>query len=229
MRNNPARVLDAIDEYGHKKDFLMNVGKNKGATISRIIEERTPGIMVELGGYIGYSAIMFADVLRKTGGKKYISLEINPEFASVASSLISIAGLADIVDIRVGPCASSLRKLQEGDAGFQIDLLFLDHQKSAYVRDLMLCEKLFLIRSGSMIVADNVISPGAPLYQEYVRGSQSEKERLRDLLAKNDEHLKALGNCSLEYTSKLLEGFEPTGERVSDPSSSHAHPYLPTS
>ncbi|KAI1059005.1 hypothetical protein LB507_004091 [Fusarium sp. FIESC RH6] len=212
MHNNPAEVLSAIDEFGHQNIFLMNVGKNKGSIVSRIIEKRTPKVMVELGVYIGYSAIMFGDVLRKTDGKRYVSLEINEDFAFVASALISIAGLDDIVDIRVGPCTSSLQKLREEDANLQIDLLFLDHQNSAYVGDLMLCETLSLVRSGSTVVADNVISPGAPLYLEYVRGNEVKKQELRSRLSLEDKQFLNMGNLNLKYTSRLHEGFEPTGE-----------------
>ncbi|KLP16184.1 putative catechol O-methyltransferase [Fusarium fujikuroi] len=212
MENNPSEVLSAIDEFGHQENFLMNVGKNKGAIVTNIIAERSPALMVELGGYIGYSAILFGDALKKAGGQKYISLEINETFASVASSLISIAGLNDIVEVRVGPCVASLQRIREENLNLQIDLLFLDHQKSAYVADLMLCEELSLIRSGSIVVADNVISPGAPFYLDYIRGSQQEKEQLRGQLAKEDERLLRIGNCSLKYTSRLHKGFEPTGE-----------------
>ncbi|VUC37213.1 unnamed protein product [Clonostachys rosea] len=211
MQNNPSEVLAAIDEFGHQNEFLMNVGQSKGEIVSQAIANIRPKTMVELGGYVGYSAIMFGDALRKAGGEKYISLELNPEFASVASSLLSIAGLGSFVEIITGPCATSLRKLRDVDPAFSIDILFLDHQKSAYVEDLALCEELSLIRPGSTVIADNVISPGAPNYLSYIRGTRAERlELLKSLGIKTDSWSSA--KHQLNFQSKLYNGFEPTGE-----------------
>ncbi len=61
----------------------MNVGPDKGKIVSDLIAEVKPEIVVELGGYIGYSSLLFGDAVRKAGGKHYYSLERNPEFAAV--------------------------------------------------------------------------------------------------------------------------------------------------
>ena len=55
IRGSPQRVLEAIDEYGRTKKYLMNVGNDKGKIVADLIAERRPQVMVELGGYIGYS------------------------------------------------------------------------------------------------------------------------------------------------------------------------------
>ena len=49
-----------------------------------------------------------------------------------------------------------------------LDLLFLDHAKEAYAPDLAMLERAGLVRSGAIVVADNVVFPGAPGYLEYV-------------------------------------------------------------
>jgi len=46
-------------------------------------------LQVELGGYVGYSTLLFADAVRSSGGSHYYSLERNPEFAAVITSLLS--------------------------------------------------------------------------------------------------------------------------------------------
>ncbi|CAG9941117.1 unnamed protein product [Clonostachys rosea f. rosea IK726] len=212
MMGVPERVLEAIDDFGRNHDFLMNVGQAKGSIVSRKIAEKCPTTMVELGGYVGYSAIMFGDAVRRAGGKKYISLEKSEEFAAVARSLLAIAGLDDFVEVRVGPCDASLRQLRQEQPELQIDLLFLDHQKSAYVYDLMLCEELSLVRSGSLVIADNVISPGAPGYLEYVRGTKAERTTIRNNIQTNQQRPGSSENDELAYLSELLASFEPTGE-----------------
>ncbi|CAG9983306.1 unnamed protein product [Clonostachys byssicola] len=208
----PARILEAIDDFGRNHNFLMNVGKAKGSIVSRKIAEKCPTTMVELGGYIGYSAIMFGDALRKAGGKSYISLEKSEGFAAVARSLLAIAGLDDFVEVRIGPCDASLRQLRQEQPELQIDLLFLDHQKSAYVYDLILCEELCLVRSGSLVIADNVISPGAPGYLEYVRGTRAERATIRDKIQAKQQRPVTSENGVVAYLSELVASFEPTGE-----------------
>ncbi|EME85166.1 uncharacterized protein MYCFIDRAFT_187864 [Pseudocercospora fijiensis CIRAD86] len=220
IRNSPQKVLQAIDEFGRTRKYLMNVGEFKGRT-------------VELGGYVGYSAILFAEALRKVGGQKYYSLERNPEFAAVLLALVDLAGLSDIVKVEVGSSDASIQRLHSSGHLQHIDMLFLDHWKPAYVTDLKLCEELRLIKPGSILVADNVISPGNPPYLEYVRSTVAEKrekartpqgaDAIQGLFSPkqvelyknrvpNGELADSIGNPSLVYESELIEGFEPTGE-----------------
>lgn len=155
MRGNPRKVLEAIDEYGRTQKYLMNIGKYKSMTVVDLIKREKPQVMVELGGYVGYSAIAFASALEEVGGKRYFSLEMNPEFGAVISMLVDLAGLHDLVTVVIGASSDSLRRLQKrGELG-RIDLLFLDHYKPAYTTDLKLCEELGLVGPGSVYAADN--------------------------------------------------------------------------
>ena len=214
----------------------MNVGEDKGRIVSNLISEVKPQIMVELGGYIGYSALLFGDAVRKAGGKTYFSLERNPEFAAVIMCLVDLAGLSDVVKVVVGPSADSIKRLHKGGRLAHIDLMFLDHYKPAYTTDLKLCEHLRLITPGSVLAADNVIQPGNPPYLEYVRSDvPTKRERSQRGDANGDDAAKfpdysknqyqkregaerlsteVKGNPNLIYESKLVNSFEPTGEPV---------------
>lgn len=155
MRGSPQKVLEAIDEYGRIKKYLMNVGEFKAKIVCDLIKEVKPQVMVELGGYCGYSAIAFGAALREAGGRRYYSLEYNPEFGAVISSLVDLAGLSDIVKIEIGASSSSLRRLHMDGTLNKIDLVFLDHVKPLYTPDLRLCEELGLVGPGSWLAADN--------------------------------------------------------------------------
>jgi catechol O-methyltransferase len=155
MRGNPKEVLAAIDEYGMTKKYLMNVGKHKSAIVIDLINKEKPRVMVELGGYVGYSAIAFAAALKDAGGGQYFSLERNPEFAAVMTMLVDLAGLSDIVTVVVGSSSDALRLMHRESTLKHIDLLFLDHYKPAYTPDLKLCEELGLVGPGSVYAADN--------------------------------------------------------------------------
>ena len=238
-RGSPSAVLKAIDDYGRTKRYLMNVGEDKGKIVTNVIAETKPQTMVELGGYVGYSALLFGDAVRKAGGKRYLSLERNPVFAAVIMSLVDLAGLGDVVKVMVGPSADSIRRLHASGALSHIDMMFLDHYKPAYTADLKLCEQLRLITPGSILAADNVISPGNPPYLEYVRSSvQEKKQRLKQGEGVNgsdqqftnrakDQYVSRVGeektdaeiegNPNLVYESRLVNSFEPTGVPVSNP------------
>lgn len=141
----------------------MNVGDDKGKIVADLITEVKPEVMVELGGYIGYSALLFGDAVRRAGGKRYYSLERNPEFAAVIMCLVELAGLSDVIKVVVGSSGESIQRLYDLKTIEHIDLMFLDHYKPVYTSDLKLCEHLGLIGPGSVLAADNVIKPGNPL------------------------------------------------------------------
>ena len=225
-------MLAAIDEFARTKKYLMNVGEDKGRIVKDVIGERKPQIMVELGGYVGYSCILFGSAVRDAGGKKYWCLERNPEFAAVISSLVDLAGLSEFVKVVVGPSDVSIRRLYEAAEVKKIDMMFLDHYKPAYTTDLKLCEELRLVGPGSVYAADNVLNPGNPPYLEYVRSSCEQKRntqkgqttngvdtRFRDRTAnqyKSREGQEKLdetriGNPNLVYESQLVHSFEPNG------------------
>jgi catechol O-methyltransferase len=187
----------------------MNIGEDKGKIVTEVIAEVKPAVMVEVGAYVGYSAILFADAARRAGGKAYYCLEHNPEFAAVVASLVNLAGLGDFVKVIVGGGSDSFTRLKRDGTFSHIELLFLDHLKELYGPDLRLAEELGLISKGSVVCADNVIWPGTPKYLKYVRSSVEEKRN-----APAPEEGQRKGNPNLIYKSELKESFEPTGERV---------------
>ncbi|TLD03608.1 uncharacterized protein PgNI_11507, partial [Pyricularia grisea] len=207
IRGNPQKVLDLIDEFGRKQKYLMNIGEYKGKTVRNIIRKHRPATMVELGGYVGYSAVAFASAAKEAGGKRYISIEHNPEFAHVIEQMVELAGLKEFVTVVVGGSSDALKKLHGDGTLKHIDLLFLDHLKPLYTPDLQLCEELELVGPGTVLAADNVVKPGNPPYLKYVRSTVAEK---RNAMVRATE-MDAKGNPNLIYESEFVEGWEPSG------------------
>ncbi|KAF1318116.1 Catechol o-methyltransferase, partial [Globisporangium splendens] len=145
IRGDAQSVIATIDKFAYE-NWMMNVGDVKGAVVEAEIVKAKPKIMAEIGGYTGYSAVRFANKLREVGGADahYYSFEFSPLFAEIATEVIGIAGLSEYVTIFVGPFSETYPKLQENG---------IDHV------------------DGSVLVADNVITPGAPDYLEYIRGN----------------------------------------------------------
>jgi catechol O-methyltransferase len=184
-------MLQAIDEFSSTHDFLISIGAHKANILSSLISKEEPKTVVELGGYLGYSAILFADAMRRSNssaqGLKVWSLEMNAEFASIAEKLIDIAGLSDIATVVVGSAEESLRKLKNEERLVKVDMVFLDHAEELYVADFKVCEELGLLGEGSVVVADNVVRPGAPEYRALVRGHPGLKsEGIRGLIQPGD-------------------------------------------
>lgn len=210
----------------------MNVGDDKGRIVCDTIREVKPKVMLELGGYCGYSTILFANTQRRLGGQKYYSLERSPKFAKNIEALVELAGLSTFVEVVVGPSDEGIKKLHDSGGVKTINMMFLDHYKPAYTTDLKLCESLDMIQVGTVLAADNVITPGNPPYLAYVRSTVEEKRAKLSQEAKSDTEnfpgraatqygdtevlsKDIKGNPNIKYKSRLVDSFEPTGEPVS--------------
>jgi predicted O-methyltransferase YrrM len=112
--------------------------------------------VLELGTLAGYSTIWLARAL--PAGGQVVTLEIDRTHARAAQENLERAGVAERVDVRVGPAAETLSDLIADEAG-PFDLVFIDADKSSNDRYLELV--LQLSRPGTVIVADNVVRDGA--------------------------------------------------------------------
>ena len=141
---NKKAGLPAIDVTPLQGQFLALLVRITGA--KRILEIGTLG---------GYSALWMAQVLPKNGC--IVTLELDPRHAEIARSNLKRAGVLDRVDIRVGNALALLPELESRKAG-PFDLIFIDGDKTSYPNCLDWALKLS--RTGTVIVADNVVLDG---------------------------------------------------------------------
>ena len=132
------------------------------------VDRRRPEIAVAVRPTTGVGTVRFARVVKEvqfsTSGKVHV-LEVDADSVRAWRANVAYAGYADKVEILEG---SSSEVIQTLDGTF--DLVFLDHWKDLYERDLRLIEERGLLRVGSTVVADNVGEMfGADTYLEYVR------------------------------------------------------------
>jgi predicted O-methyltransferase YrrM len=123
--------------------------------LARIHKARS---ILELGTLGGYSTIWLARALPKDG--RLVTLEREPSYAEVAKANIADAGLAELVELRVGPALETLPGLHAEGVG-PFDLIFIDADKQNYPGYLEWSLKLS--RPGTVIVGDNVVRAGAIL------------------------------------------------------------------
>lgn len=122
--------------------------------------------IVEFGTSFGVSTIHLACALRDNGGGRLIGTELEPEKARRACQHLADAGLADLVEVRVGDALDTLRSGIDGE----VDLLLLDGAVSLYLPVLKLVEPH--LRSGAFVIGENAIEQ-SPGYLEYVRSPQN--------------------------------------------------------
>jgi predicted O-methyltransferase YrrM len=133
-----------------------DVAPNQGKLLYLLARLAGSRRILELGTLAGYSTIWLARALRPGG--RLVTLEANARYAAVASANIERAGLAGVVDVRVGPALQTLPLLQsEGCEPF--DFVFIDADKERNADYLGWA--LRMTRKGAVIVADNVVRAGA--------------------------------------------------------------------
>ena len=136
--------LPAIDVTPLQGRFLEILLRSTGA--KRVLEIGTLG---------GYSTIWMARAIESSG--RVITLELDQHHAAIARRNLKEAGVADRVDLRVGPASESLAALVDQNTT-PFDFIFIDADKAGYPDYIQWSLKLS--RPGTLIIADNVVRDG---------------------------------------------------------------------
>ena len=139
--------------------------------LARLVNARR---ILEIGTLGGYSTIWLARALPPGG--RLVTLELDPRHAAVARANLARAGLAAMVEIRVGQALDTLPSVE---GPFDLSFIDADKQNNAeYFR-----WALKLSRPGSLIVVDNVVREGKVIDAHSREASVLGVRRLNDLLA----------------------------------------------
>jgi caffeoyl-CoA O-methyltransferase len=152
-----ARTDDVLDrvraETAARPDAAMQIAADQGALMELIV--RLIGTMdaLEVGTFTGYSAICIARGL--ADGGRLTCLELSEEFVAIAQRNLEAAGVADRVEIRVGPARESLEAIPAEPA---FDFAFIDADKPGYpdYYELVLAR----MRPGGLMLLDNMLQGG---------------------------------------------------------------------
>lgn len=147
--------------YRGYADNFLNVAPEYGRFLYQCVRARGASRIVEFGTSMGVSTIYLATALRDMGGGHLIGTELEPAKAERARGNLDAAGLADLVDIRVGDARETLV-----DVGGEVDLVLLDGAFSLYLPVLKLLEPY--LKPGALILAENAFDHGNE-YLDYVR------------------------------------------------------------
>jgi predicted O-methyltransferase YrrM len=150
-----AALRSATEELGWREG---SVSPTQGMLLHLLARTCRARAILEIGTLAGYSTIWLARAL--PAGGRLVTLEADPEHARVATANLARAGVAQAVEVLVGPALVTLPRLA-AEARGPFDLVFLDANKDDNPEYLRWA--LDLSKPGTLIVADNVVRGGAVL------------------------------------------------------------------
>ncbi|QWF78091.1 O-methyltransferase [Amycolatopsis sp. CA-230715] len=168
----PDPALDAALEASAAADLpRIAVTPHQGKFLNLLAKIAGARSILEIGTLGGYSTIWLARALAPGGS--LVTLEAVAKHAEVARANLAKAGLAEVVDIRVGPALDTLPTLTG-----PFDLVFVDADKQNNPHYFQWAVRL--AKPGTVIVVDNVVRQGA------VANATSEDEAVQGVRALHD-------------------------------------------
>jgi len=155
---------------------LMQISQDEGALLSMLVHISGAKNVVEVGTFLGYSAICLARALPADG--RVLTCDISEDWTTLARLRWQAAELQDKIDLRIGPALDTIRSLPDTET---IDFSFIDADKlnyRAYYEEL-----LPRTRRGGLIVLDDVLWWHGVLDGENTDPTVKSFRELNDLLA----------------------------------------------
>jgi predicted O-methyltransferase YrrM len=175
----PDAALDAALEASAAAGLpAISVTPNLGKFLFLLARLQGAKNILEFGTLGGYSTIWLARALPPGG--RLITLEADPKHAEVARANLARAGVADVVDVRVGQALDLLPKVA-AEMRAPFDLTFIDADKPNNPE--YFSRSLELSRVGSLIIVDNVIRDGAVIDEHTRDASVQGVRRMNELIA----------------------------------------------
>ena len=137
----------------------MQIAPEQGEFLTLLTRLLAPRLIVEVGTFTGYSALSFAKGLGPDG--RIVCCDISEEWTSIAREHWQRAGLADRIELRLGPAIDTLRALP---ADAVVDIGFIDADKAGYVDYYE--ELLARLAPDGVILVDNTLWSGAVLDED---------------------------------------------------------------
>jgi predicted O-methyltransferase YrrM len=134
----------------------MQIGADLGAFLALLARTIDAQRAIEIGTYTGYSALAVASALPADGA--LVACDINSEWTAIGRRHWQEAGVADRIDLRLGPATETLELLRKSHGEGSFDFAFIDADKRSYDAYYEAC--LALVRPGGLIALDNMLWSG---------------------------------------------------------------------
>jgi predicted O-methyltransferase YrrM len=163
--------LEHDEGRADRLERLRNVEPESARVLAVMVRATDARRVLELGTSNGYSTIWLADAVRSVGGR-LLSVDVDARRSAMAAQNLERGGVRDLVELRVGDAATTLRTSPEG----AWDMIFLDAERSAYPH--YWADLLRVLRPGGLLAVDNVLSHAAELSE--LRALVDAEERVSD-------------------------------------------------
>jgi predicted O-methyltransferase YrrM len=152
----PAVLAKLRAETASHPAINMQIAPEQGAVLALLTELVGARRCLEIGTFTGYSSLAVALALPPDG--RLLCCDVSDEYTATARRFWAEAGVADKVELRLGPAVDTLDALLADRAADTFDLAFIDADKPAYPEYWERC--LRLVRRGGLIVLDNMLFHG---------------------------------------------------------------------
>mmetsp|Transcript_2774 Transcript_2774/g.5008 ORF Transcript_2774/g.5008 Transcript_2774/m.5008 type:complete len:417 (-) Transcript_2774:11-1261(-) len=174
--STPEGILLCIESFGSVSSWLKVAGEAKAEVLADTISRRCPNhgeSTLELGAFVGYSAIRFARQVallrgKGEGGLGGASLEIDPIHVAVSRHHLDRAKLAGAAEIWVGQLQDTMPRVSEALGAGSLAFVFMDQRGTTFHEDLAQLERIAVMATESHSTADNTVKPGSPVYLWHV-------------------------------------------------------------
>ncbi len=134
----------------------MQISPEQGQFMALLVRSTATRRVLEVGTFTGYSSLRIALALPTEG--RIVACDVNEEWTGIARRYWQEAGVADKIDLRLGPALETLDALLESGEAESFDFAFIDADKGNYVHYY---ERAYdLVRPGGLIGVDNVLWHG---------------------------------------------------------------------
>jgi predicted O-methyltransferase YrrM len=152
----PAILRQLREETAQHPMGQMQISPEQGQFMALLVQIIGAKRTLEVGVFTGYSALAIARVLPPEG--QVIACDVSEAYTAIAHRYWQQAGMADKIQLHLGPAAETLAALLADHQQATFDFAFIDADKSGY--DTYYEQALALVRPGGVIAIDNVLWSG---------------------------------------------------------------------
>ncbi len=135
---------------------VLQITPDQGQLLALMVKLLGAKRVLEIGTYTGYSAMWMAEAL--PAGGQVVTCDISVEWTDIAQRHWQEAGLADRIELRIGPAVATLESMLAEGQDQDFDVAFIDADKVNYCNYYEL--SMQLVRSGGLILVDNTLWKG---------------------------------------------------------------------
>lgn len=169
-----AELIQTIEREAKEQEVPIVRAETK-ELLKVLILNQKPMKILEVGTAIGFSAIYMCQYLPE-GGKIDTIEKYEPRIEAALKNF-ERAGVTDRIRLLTGDAAEVMRTLDG-----EYDMIFMDAAKGQYIH--FLPDALRLLRSGGMMISDNVLQDGDVLESRYAveKRNRTIHSRMRDYI-----------------------------------------------